>query len=341
MPSSRQILDALVELFVPDIRSAFDAAIQDVTDNAVIKSMIAAIQGGDVDAAFRALGFTPAAMRPLTAAIERAYEQGGVTVAQTFPQRAMAAGGRGVFRFDVRNSRAEAYLRERSSSMVTRLTEETRVNVQTVMSRGVQAGDNPRTTALDIVGRIDRTTGKRVGGIVGLTEQQEFWVSGTRNNLENLSPDYFNRELRDKRYDETVAKAIRDEKPLSAETIEKLVTRYKSNTLRYRGESIARTEALESLNRSEYEAYQQAIDNGSIDESAITKIWDNAGDRRVRHDHLLMEGQKRAFSEPFLAPDGSLLLHPLDRSLGASAKETIMCRCKVRYKIDFFSDFDA
>ncbi|RUW55608.1 head morphogenesis protein [Mesorhizobium sp. M1A.F.Ca.ET.072.01.1.1] len=340
MASPREILDALIDLFVPDIRSAFLGAMQDVVDNAIINAMVKAIGEGDLEAAFRALGFSDAAMRPITAAIERAYEQGGVMTGKTFPKFLNTPSGKVVFRFDVRNSRAEAWLRDHSSSLITRLTEDARAGVRNLLTEGMQAGRNPRSVALDIVGRIDPQTGRRVGGIIGLTQQQERWSSNVRRELQDLSDNYFTRALRDKRFDRIVAKAIREGTPLDNATVEKLVGRYRDNALRYRGETIARTEAVQSLNRSEYEAHRQAIDLGAMKESAVKRIWDSVGDNRVRWSHRKMEGQAVGMDEPFVSPSGAKLLFPGDTSLGAGGDETIMCRCRVRLKVSWLDDLD-
>lgn len=340
MPTPRQTLDALVDLFVPDIRSAFLASIQDVVDNVILNRVIEAIRVGDLEAAFGAMGYSGAAMRPLTAAIERAFEQGGILTGKTFPQYLNTPSGRVVFRFDVRNSRAEKWLREESASLVTRINDDIRQNIRNVMFDGTQAGINPRTVALDIIGRIDPKTGKRVGGIIGLTPQQERWVSNTRRDLLALDDRYFSRELRDKRFDSVVRKAIASGEPLPRETVERLVTRYKSNALRYRGETIARTEALRSLNQSEYEAVLQARDMGAVNQNATKRVWDSAGDSRVRWSHKRLNGQAVGIDEPFVSPSGARMMFPGDTSLGASGDETIMCRCRVRLKVDWLDDLD-
>lgn len=340
--SLRQQLDDLVSQFIPEIRSAFEAAIQDIVDNVILSQVIDAIQTGDAEKAFRSLGFSEAAMRPISAAIERAFEVGGLTVGATFPRRlATNMGVRTVFRFDTRNSRSEAWLRDRSSRLVVEIGEQTRVNIRNVMFDGVRAGRNPRSIALDIVGRIDPTSSNRVGGIVGLTTNQERWVARTRIDLQELSENYFNRKLRDRRFDRIVARAIMDGKPLPSDTIEKLVTRYKSNALRYRGETIARTEAIQALNKSQHEAFQQAVDMGATSSSAVQRVWDSAGnDGRTRDTHLQMDGQTVGMDEPFRFPGGSLAMFPGDTSLGAPAEETINCRCRVRLKVDWLADLD-
>lgn len=334
----RQRLEALIDEFTPVIRNAFLAAIRDVVDNAVIGSVIAAITNGDPDAAFRALGFSDAAMRPISAAIERAFETGGVLTGQTFPRILNTSDGRAVFRFDVRNSRAEAWLRDQSSRLIVQITDDTRANVRNIVTVGMQEGLNPRNVALDIVGRVDQR-GARVGGVVGLTTGQEGWVRSARNHLENLTEGYFNLELRDKRFDGTVRRAIASGEPLPRETVDRLVTRYRSNALRYRGESIGRTEAMQSLNRSEYEATLQAVDMGATREQNVKRVWDSAGDLRVRFSHQRLDGQKVGLFEPFVSPlTGARMLMPGDTSLGAPAAEVIMCRCRVRTAVDWLAE---
>lgn len=339
MANRRQTLDDLIELFAPEIRNAFQAAIQDVVDNAIINQMIEAIEQGDVIAAFEALGFTQAAMLPIIKVVENAFERGGVLTGEKFPKFLRTPSGRAIFRFDVRNSRAEAWLRDHSSQLVTRLTDEARDNVRSVMERGMIAGVNPRSTALDIVGRIDPTSRKRVGGIVGLTRNQELWVANTRRDLINLSENYFNRELRDKRFDRTVRAAIDNGVALDRDTINKLVTAYKNNALRYRGETIARTEAIQALNQSEYEATLQAVDMGALRTNDVKRVWDSAGDKRVRWSHSKLDGQIVGINEPFVAPSGARLMFPGDTSLGAGADEVVNCRCRVRMEVDFLAQW--
>lgn len=337
----KQKLDALIDLMAPEIRDAFLLAIQDVVDNAVLADVLKAIEAGDVERAFRALGFSDAAMRPLIAAIETAFETGGVLTGATFPKFLNTTNGRAVFRFDVRNSRAEAWLRDKSSSLITNIDSDIRGNVRDILFEGMKDGRNPRNVALDIIGRIDPQTGKRTGGVVGLTTSQESWVRNTRQKLITLDPRYFNLQLRDKRFDRTVAEAIRIGKPLPQATVDKLIMRYRDNALRHRGEMIGRTEAVQSLNRAEWEATMQAVDLGATKNSNVKRFWDSAGDSRVRFSHDRMDGQKRGLDEPFVSPvSGARMMHPGDITLGAGAAEVVACRCRVRTKVDWLADLD-
>lgn len=331
---NKQILNA-IDKFTPIIREAFFAALADITDNVKLANVVDALNAGDVVAAFDALGFNNAALRPLTAAVEQSFETGGMMTANRIP----AVNGV-KFRFDVRNSKAEAWLRDHSSRLVTSISEDTRTSIRNILDGGLVAGRNPRNVALDIVGRIDPTTGRRVGGIVGLTPGQAGWVSRARSELG--SPDtaagYLQRALRDKRFDKIVQKSIDTGVPLDNDTISRLTGRYSDNVLRMRGETIARTEALQSLNQSQDMAFRQAIDEGIIDQSAVQRVWDSSGDARTRETHRAMDGQSVGLDEAFVSPSGARLMFPGDSSLGAGGEEIINCRCVVKHRIDFLAE---
>lgn len=345
-------LEKLTQGLERNIRRAFLRAVRDITDRVIMTDLIEAIEDGDIIRAVNSLGLTAAAYRELTAAIESAFETGGIATASTFPKRVMTPFGRTVFRFDIRNSRAEAWLRDHSSRLVTAIMEDTRAVVRTTIQRGMVDGVNPRTTALNLVGRIDRATGQRVGGVIGLTPGQERWIANARRDLNKINEmirdglplstiqnhPYFSRKLRGADFDRIILKAAKDGVPLDSATVDRLLTRYKSNALRYRGEVIGRTEAISALNRSEHEAINQAVDMGAIRESAVKRVWDSAGDDgRTRASHLEMDGQKVGLNEPFTFPDGSKAMFPGDTSLGAPGEETIQCRCIARTEIDWLA----
>lgn len=334
----KQILE-LVDLFGPELAKAFWSAISDIRDTTILASVIAAVEVGDITAAFEAMGFSEAAMRPLTAMIERAFETAGNTTTASFPRR---IGGvtRGVFRFDIRNVRAEKWLRDHSSTLVTRIRQDQMDAIRSVLDQGMLAGRNPRSVALDIIGRIDKITGRRSGGIVGLTGQQAQWVANARAELSDPSTaaNWLTRARRDRRFDWLVRKSIDNNVPLDADTISRLTGRYADSLLQLRGETIARTEALQSLNQAQNEAFRQSVDQGLIAPENVTRIWDSAGnDGRTRHSHLLMDGQTVRLDEPFTTPDGAKMLYPGDSSLGAPASEIINCRCVVKHRVDFLA----
>jgi hypothetical protein len=327
--ATKQTLLDLIDRLTPDVRKAFLASIKDIKDNARIGQIEAAIRAGNIDTAVNAIGIDSAALRPLSAAIERSYETGGIFTASQF-QRPV---GQAAFRFDVRNSRAEAWLRDYSSKAVTRITNEQLGLIRDVLNRGINAGINPRDMALDLIGRVGPNG--RTGGIIGLNGPQERYLANAKRELAELDPNYFSRELRDKRFDSTVRKAIDSGTPLTQEQIDQLSTRYSDNLLQWRGETIARDQTLTALNQSQNEAARQLVESGAVDQQDITREWDSAGDNRVRETHRDMNGQKVRMDEAFTTPDGNRLMYPGDSSLGAPPEETINCRCVVKLRVDY------
>jgi len=202
----------------------------------------------------------------------------------------------------------------------------------------------------------------RTGGTIGLTPGQERWVSNTRRDLNEMQviaarvrsgeystlqaseqlekSGYFSRALRRKGSDNQIIKSIANGKDLDGNTIDRLVMTYRNNALRYRGEVIGRTEALQALNRSEYEAFMQAVDSGALRRQDVKRVWSSAGDGRVRDRHAQMDGQSVSIDEPFMSPSGALMLYPGDTSLGADASETIQCRCNIRTEADFLAQWN-
>lgn len=210
---------------------------------------------------------------------------------------------------------------------------------------GRVSGDNPRTVALDIVGRLNRATGRREGGIVGLRSDQIEAAERAFAQLRSGDPEqlraYLGRKLRDKRFDRTVAKALREGVAVPADKARAMVQSYRGRMLKYRGELIARTETLRSLNAAQDEAIRQVVDSGRLQQRQVTRFWDSAGfDGRTRDTHLAMEGQERPLDQPFASPNGALLMYPGDTTFNAPASETVNCRCVVRMDIDFFDGVD-
>lgn len=332
-------LEQLLEKLAPDIAAAFRAAIADITDNTILQQVIEAIERNDVEGAFRALGFSPASFNPLAIAMRDAFQAGAMTMLSTFPKYVAGADGiKTMVRFNIRDPRAEDWLRDEAGTLITAIEQDTRNAVRNTMQAGMREGRNPRKVALDIVGRYNRSTGHREGGVVGLGEREEAWSQSARTRLLTLDERYFELGLRDKRFDSTVRAAIEAQKPLPADVVDKLVDRYRANALRHRGETIGRTEALHALNRSEWLATKQAVEQGNLRADAITRVWDSAGDSRVRPTHKALDGQTVGLDEPFVSPlTGARMMHPGDTSLNAPGREVIGCRCRVRTVVDWFA----
>lgn len=342
---ARSSLNQLYALTIPEIQEVFLKAMENIVDRAMLDEMVKAIEDNDPEALFRVSGFTPAALNPIIDRIEQAYNDGADYEVSGWPKRILTPSGTVIFQFNMRNYAVEQDLRKFSSNWITNITNEVKENIRISLEEGMRNGDNPRTTALNIVGRVNLSTRKREGGVIGLSSNQLRWVSNTKNYLEELDERYFNLKLRDKRFDATVRKAIDNNENLSKKTIEKLLTSYKARALRYRGEVIARTETLHSISRGRNASYIQAIEEGTLTKRQITKEWDDVGDGRERLSHVYLgnkygRGKGIGFDEAFITQSGARLMYPGDNSLNAPLDEIIQCRCRARYRVDWFKEVD-
>lgn len=326
----------LLERYEPAVRDAFLEAIQDVASKARITEITKALERGDVQGAIDALYLDKTAYETFENAIREAYEDGGSATIDDLGELRDASGERFVVRFSTRNLRAERWLREHSSRLVTNVVQDQINAIRTHLVDGMSAGRNPRTVALDIIGRINRTTGRREGGIVGLSAPQEEAVRRARNELADGDfAAYRSRKLRDKRFDRTIARAAREERALTQEEITKIVNRYSDRLLKLRGDTIGRTEALASLNAAQHEALQQLVDTGRVSRNQIRRTWDATLDARTRLAHIMADSQTVGIDEDFNV-GGRLMKHPGDPRGGP--ENVINCRCVVRVRIDFLAN---
>jgi hypothetical protein len=325
---------AFAESLAPGVRAAFLAAFADIKSSASRSAIEAAIARMDADAVFDALQMNRGAFGQFEEAMRAAYLQGGAAFIAAVPKVRAPDGLRLVARFDGRNPRAERWLSERSSALVTQIVAEQREVIRTALTAGMEAGKGPRSVALDLVGRVSGAT--RSGGVVGLSAPQATYVANARAELADPErmASYLERTRRDRRFDATVRRAMREGKPLPRATADKIVARYEANLLRLRGETIARTEMLASMHEAQEEGLRQMVDTGALRSDQITREWSAAFDKATRPTHAAADGQKAGSEETF-AVGGYRMKYPGDRSLGAPASEIISCRCNVRISLDF------
>lgn len=328
-------IEALTEQWEPRLRDAFLAAVQRIADRVSVSAVAEALARGDIEAAVRLVGLDANDFVGLRNAVHDAFASGGSAVAETIPAIRDGAGALIKILFDVRNYRAESWITSRSSTLVQQIVDDQRTMIRTNLRAGLEAGLNPRTTALDLVGRINPQTKTRVGGIIGLTSGQEAWQRAYAAELSSTDPatlrKALNRGLRDKRFDRSVEKAIASGEPIPADIRTKMLVAYRNRSLKYRADTIARNETIRALGRAQTEAYQQAIDGGQVDADTITRFWRTAGDERVRHTHRLIPGMNAkgvGWNEPFQTPTGPSMHAPHDVD--------VLCRCREVVRLNYF-----
>lgn len=340
MTNEERLYEELEARFGKRIADGFRESIEELARAADVERAITALLVGDIEAALAAMHIDAAAYGPFADAIRDTFHAGGQFAVSGLPALTDAAGAALVIRYNARALSAERWLREHSGQLITRIVEEQRQAIRASLTSTLEAGRNPRAAIPGIVGRYDPRTRSRVGGIIGLTVPQERWVEGARSELVSDDPAdlraYLSRQARDKTYDRAVNRAIRDGRRLPADVASKALAGYKSGLLRVRGETIARTELLTSLNAGRFQAYRQAVDDGQLDPLSVTKVWRDSRDGRVRDSHLMLNGESARLLDPFISPTGSRMMHPGDTSLGARGRDVINCRCRFEVRIDRF-----
>lgn len=318
----------------PRIRDAFLRSMQDIRNSSTLSEVEDAIERGQIDLVLERLNIEPQFMDEMSDVLRAAYIEAGRTLMSGLPE-----GSQLVIRFEGRNPRAESWAAERSSQFITEVIEDQKEAVRSVVSEGIAQGRGPRDTALEIVGRVNRATGRREGGIIGLTSAQTGYINNARAQLQSGDPEelrkYLSRSLRDRRYDSVVRRAIDAGRRIPQVQIERIIRSYSSRMQKHRGDVVARTETLTSLNAGRREGLEQLVERGEVPRDKIKKIWRATGDDRTRENHMLMNNQEVEGDQPFRTPMGYQLMFPGDSSMGAPPQETIQCRCWVEYKIDY------
>ena len=181
-------------------------------------------------------------------------------------------------------------------------------------------------------GRGTVDTARAFRDSIGLTLKQRLSVDNYRRLLESGSKEALNRAIRDRRFDRSVERALREGEPLDPARIDRMVERYRARFIQLRAETIARTEALRSTSQAREEALNQVLEQTGIDRSRVVRRWNATRDARTRDTHNAMHGQERGADEAFLSPSGARLMFPGDPE--APGSETINCRCTVSISID-------
>ena len=308
---TKHLLEIEVRRFSPALKIAFLQAIRDIKKSADIDLIIKALEKGDVETIIRSLKLGPQYFGPLEEALRASFIGGGTYKLATLPKINPATGTTLIIRFQGRHLRAEQIISRLAGDLITEITAGQKDVIKKTLELALKAGRNPKTTALDLVGRISKRTGRREGGLIGLTSQEAGWVENYRIKLidEDRAQDH----------------------------IDRMVSRYENKTLLRRGERIARTETLSAMNAGRDEAMHQLIDSGEVSAKSVTGEWDSAGDSHVRDSHASMDGQKRPLGQPFQSPTGALLMHPGDRGLGARAEDVLQCRCYKKITVDWLA----
>lgn len=304
-PASR--IRGLINRAEPSLRRAFEDIIKQLKSETTLAALATLLEQGLVD---EALQQAARAGARFSAFVNGVYVAAGADTAD-FVGKSLEA----IVDFDQTNVRAVSRMQLNRLRFIRGFNEEQRRATQEALVDGIQRGVNPRQAAREFRDSI------------GITQKQQRAVNSYRRLLTSNSREALNRQLRDRRFDRTIIRAIETDTPLTGTQINRMVSRYSERSLKHRSEVIARTEALRSVHEGSSEMYRQAIDEGVIDQATLIRTWNTAADERVRDSHDVIDGEEVGIEEPFVTGNGNELLWPGD--INAPPEETIQCRCAV------------
>ena len=310
MPSESQLqakrnkLIALAESKEGYLAREWLLSIQAIKDITTLDALIVALQNNDVYAIQRA--FTQEAVQlQLTNfknAMTNVYTASGNALTKTTPT--------GVY-FNQVNPRLVNIINTWSNRLITNESQATIQGIGQVLSQTTLQGQNPLVGA------------RRIRDSIGLTPQQVRAVDNYERKL-RAGESVESYQLRDKRL---------KKKTLTEDDIIKRVERYRQRQLKFRAETIARTESLRMVNMANQHIYENGIEEGRIGANDYRKFWVATRDMRTRDAHRSlpsMNPQGRAINEAFVSTLGRIM-YPHDPN--ASASNTIRCRCVVVYEL--------
>lgn len=310
------------------IERAFLRGVASIVDPVNASALRRAIAAGDTDEVIRILDIEPAAFSELRDLLVQTFGQSGA-------EELTSVNG---VRWNSASPRVEDYARNQVGMRITRITNDMMVAVRNSVADGYAFGRSPARMALDLVGRVG-ANGHRQGGIVGLSSQQERWVTGMRNSLLGGEPAKFwigadgrlksSLTKRDRRFDAVILKSLQTGKPLTQDQIDRITRNYSNKLLLSRGKTIARTERGLAVNAGRFEAWRQAADKLGVSPDRIRKQWIHTGRAREdRPDHQAANKMTvRGLDTPFII-GGVAYAYPHDPSV--SAQHSINCMCEVK-----------
>lgn len=334
MPSLDRTIAEIEKKYGRSVARAFADAVRDLRDSVVLRRLTDALNQGNIEAALDALNIDEAVFSGLRQQLAVAFAESGTAVLAAV--RLDPPGEtRSVLRWNVGNPEAVRALNEWLGTKITQITEDTRQAARTALSEGFSQGQGPRQIALDVVGRVG-PNGRRTGGVLGISGQQERWVSNMREYLRNGDLDKVLRmSKRDRRFDRTIQKMLREGKTPTEAQIQKWTGRYADRLLKLRGDTISRTETAAAVEQGRFDGFRQGMEAKGYPPQYAVKEWRHGGGgMRPRVQHVAEnETEVRGLDTPFRMPDGTMLQYPHDPN--APAKHVVNCTCSLLVRMDW------
>lgn len=282
-PAQRRALATLERLagrFEPRLRVAYQSAIERVQQAANIAAAERALEQGDIDGAVAAL-LPPAATLELTRALTIVVATVMGDAAQD-TAREIGATIRQPFTFVPTTTSAVSALERMQLRAIVPVAADAEAGLRTVLADGLRAGVNPRTVA------------REVRQFLTLTDHDARLLASFEADLTTDPRAALARQLRDKRFDGSLIKAINGDRMAGEALTEAqrsaMRAGYVRNLTRWRAETWARTTTLQAMREAQWAAWQQAIELQGLDRTQVYKVWITTLDGRERPTHHAQHG---------------------------------------------------
>lgn len=343
-PSNAQarLFANLIAELEPQVQRGFMASVTDLQANVDWRSLLLALERGDIYGAITALNISTEAWAEYSAAVTGAYAKSGAATAAQISAQGIAGVG---IRFQMSNPAAQAWIAKNVGEAITGFTLELQQSARQLIEAGYAAGNGPRTIALDLVGR-SVAGGAREGGIMGLdaprAERLQIVTNAMRTpeGVRGLVVKGEDGKFR-LRYKVNPATEQRIIKAYQAGTevplAERLISerQYSNALLKARADTVAATETGSAVMGARQQQWVQLANANGLDERAVVKTWQHrrGSGKYFRPTHLAMNGESvQGLFTPFVLPDGSVMQHARDTAGGA--KNTINCGCDTTYSLN-------
>jgi len=313
IPATRQWmeLNQLLDAAEPRIRRRFLQLLAQSRDMVTIEEIATLVEAGQY---LEAMSVMENVAPGLHNSLVEVYAQAGLNAALFITETAKTP-----VEFTLLSDEAVNTLRTHRMRLVREITQQTQAAMVETAQAAIAEGAHPYETA------------RRIKNGLGLTQHQAQSVNNYRSLLERGSKSALQRELRDRRFDRTVERAIRERRPLTSEQVNRMVARYEQRMIQHRAKTIALTESQSMLHEGEEEMFEQAVREKKIQRKQVLRTWRTAGDMRVRDSHAPMNGQQRFMGDLFVTGAGRYVRWPGD--VNAPASERINCRCVLQRRV--------
>lgn len=311
-PDQWDIVMKLVARLSPELVAALLLGVERFRDEKWVEDVAGMIERGDWNSITTRIfplemmaDIAPETVLALRAAVETV----GFDLAKTQRPLQPKIGPPVEFRFDVMDKRVLDVVNTRNSALLS----EFRPQVIAGIRQHIISGMKRKQTPIDIARRLVKDN------VVGLSARGAQAVANYRASLQGTDrvavlADALKREMRDKRRDPLIERAILNRTRLPESKIEAMVQAYATRMLRHEMETLAINEVLHAHEQTRRVVWMDAIERGYIDPKTYVKRWYLAKDERtcvICKGIVALNPKGVPINGFFKSPDGRMLDGPL------------------------------